>query len=274
MRRNFYFALSFFAAGMFMGANVFSKSLILILILTVSLVYSIKKQDKYSFFVGIFFLIVGFVSYSGIYEYKIASVQKYVNENCSVTLKITDNGSKNTSYVKYTAKIKDINNKKENVKILVTMPKKHTFNYGDVLTLNDVKLKIPDEANSLYDFDYRMYLKAKGIFFTMYAEGINIENTYQGKGIIRSLYSLKNKISEKIKFYLKDDRAYIANAIITGDKNDVPKSIKGDFKRAGLSHLLAVSGLHLTLFVMYLGCFFKKKGYKTTRFIKPVFSIF
>lgn len=275
MRRSFYFALSFFSVGMFMGAKVFSRNLVfvLILILLASLIYTIKKSDKYSFSVGILFLIIGFISYNGIYNYKILSVKDYVDTKSTVTLKITDNGTKNTSYVKYTAKIKDINTKKENIKVLVTFPKKFNFNYGDVLTLKDVTLKIPHEAHTAFDFDYRMYLKAKGIFITVYADSINIENKTEGKGIIRSLYTFRGKISEKIEEHLKDDRAAVANAIITGDKSDISRKIKNDFKRSGISHLLAVSGLHLTLLVMYLGCFFRKENYVTNRFIKPIFSI-
>ena len=273
MRKSFYFALSFFAAGMFFSANIFSKSLILVLILTFSLIYAIKKKEYYPFIAGIIFLLVGFVSYSMVYNHKISAVDEFIGKNSSITLKICDDGYENTSYVKYTAKIKDINNKKQNIKVLVTFPKNHTYSYGDVLTLKDVKLKIPHEALSKNDFDYRMYLKAKGVFVTMYADTINIENKEEGKGIIRSLYSLKGKINEKLSLHLKGDQKHIASAIITGDKSGITPKIKKDFKKSGLSHLLAVSGLHLTLIVSYLGCFFKKKSYIIQRYVKPIFSI-
>lgn len=277
MRRSFYFALAFFSAGMIMGANVFSQKLILIFIvcLVASLVYAILKKDNYAFCVGILFLIIGFVSYSGIYNYKLSEVEEYIGTKSSVTLKICDNGSRSKSYVKYTAKIKNINDKSVNSKVLITFPEKFDFNYGDVLALNDIVLKIPDEAEKSYDFDYKMYLKAKGVFLTSYADGINVKEHAEGRGIVRNLYVLRDKISEKIKLNIKDsDVSAVANAIITGDKSGISRSIKVNFKNSGISHLLAVSGLHLTLLVMYLGCFFNKEKYVINRFVHPIFSIF
>ncbi len=276
MRRSFYFALSFFAVGMFMGANVFSQKLIavFILCLVASLAYAVNKKDNYAFFVGVLFLIIGFLGYNGIYDYKMSKVEEYINNPSSIVLKITDNGTKSISKVKYTAKIKSINQNDKNINAIITLPKKFNFNYGDIIELKDAVLKIPNEAQSSNDFDYRMYLKAKGVFITLYADSINVEDYQRGTGIIRSFYSLRNKISENIyKYILNSDVASIANAIITGDKSNVPNSIKNAFKNAGISHLLAVSGLHLTLLVMYLGCFFDKEKYKVKRYIHPIFSI-
>ena len=108
---------------------------------------------------------------------------------------------------------------------------------------------------------------------TVYAPSDKIEKIADGKGILRSLCVFRNKISEKVHKYLKDDCALVVEAIITGNKSNLQRKIKNAFSASGISHLLAVSGLHLTLLVMYAGGIFKKEDYITIRFVKPVFSI-
>ena len=63
---------------------------------------------------------------------------------------------------------------------------------------------------------------------------------------------------------MDNENAEICSAIAFGDKNSVDPTVKEDFKRAGLIHILVVSGLHMSVLSMILLFVFRKvfrKGY-------------
>ncbi len=59
--------------------------------------------------------------------------------------------------------------------------------------------------------------------------------------------SLNLLCSAKLKNSIKGDAGKLAAAMLLGDKSAVPANIYRDFSRAGLSHYLAVSGLHVSI---------------------------
>lgn len=66
--------------------------------------------------------------------------------------------------------------------------------------------------------------------------------------------TLRTKIVAKIMAVLEKDAGGVAAALSVGEKGAVPKNIYQNIRISGLAHLLAISGLHLTLVVGV--CFF------------------
>ena len=54
------------------------------------------------------------------------------------------------------------------------------------------------------------------------------------------------------------DAGGFASAILLGNRDNLPDTLKRDFRRLGLSHLLAVSGTHFSVMITYLTFFLKK----------------
>jgi len=54
-------------------------------------------------------------------------------------------------------------------------------------------------------------------------------------------------LTQAIRQHLSDQEAEIAAALITGDRSGILPSIRQEFTDAGLAHILAISGLHLTI---------------------------
>lgn len=46
----------------------------------------------------------------------------------------------------------------------------------------------------------------------------------------------------------KDDRAGIAAALVMGDTGAIPRDVMRDYRETGISHMLSISGLHMSLF--------------------------
>ena len=61
------------------------------------------------------------------------------------------------------------------------------------------------------------------------------------------LRKLRSSINEKLSQNLSSPNSAIAMALITGDRSLIPSEVRQQFVDAGIAHILAISGLHLSL---------------------------
>lgn len=62
-----------------------------------------------------------------------------------------------------------------------------------------------------------------------------------------ALDSLRERIATTLTNTIGGDAGGLASALITGDRSGLSRNVTEQFRRAGLSHILAISGLHLSL---------------------------
>ncbi len=127
------------------------------------------------------------------------------------------------------------------------------FQFGDNIKAQ-VLLQEPGLPGNFGEFNYRDYLLRKNIFLT---DNIKIEQVeilgYSEKLTIFSfIYGMRDKITERInQIYQAPDRGLI-KAIITGNRTEIPREWIHLFQDAGVMHILAISGLHVGMIVMFL----------------------
>jgi len=120
-------------------------------------------------------------------------------------------------------------------KILVFDCNNNHYEYGEKLKING-KLKTPKNSTT---FNYRNYLLSKKINYIVYPEKIQKlkkSNNY--------IYILKNKMNEKINHY--KSKNYL-KAFIFGSTELIDEEIIQSYRLNGISHLFAISGMHITL---------------------------
>ena len=61
--------------------------------------------------------------------------------------------------------------------------------------------------------------------------------------------SFRNYINKRIEDNTDDETSGVIMSMMTGERYSIPESISEDYKHAGISHLLAISGFHMTLIV-------------------------
>ena len=128
---------------------------------------------------------------------------------------------------------------------LLFVPRYPVYQYGDeVLVIG--KLQKPQRYD---DFDYAAYLAREGIYSTMLYPGIEIMDRGRGARPLQWVYSLRNKVSQTLEKVLPEPQASLAQAVLLGKRGNVPPQLKEDFAETGTSHLLAISGLHLSIVV-------------------------
>ena len=126
---------------------------------------------------------------------------------------------------------------------LLLVPRYSTYDYGDVLLVTG-KLETPPQLN---DFDYKGYLAHQGIYSTMLYPEIEILETGKGFKPLEWVYSLRNRLSQTLAEVLPEPQASLAQGIILGIRGNIPSSVKANFSYTGTAHLLAISGLHLSI---------------------------
>ena len=126
---------------------------------------------------------------------------------------------------------------------LVFVPRDAGFRYGDTLLLRG-DLRTPPQLD---DFDYEHYLAVKGIYSTLYYPSIEVLETGKGSKLLAWIYSARNSLSRVTVRIMPEPQASIIRGIVLGMRGDIPPETKEAFSRSGTAHLLAISGLHLSI---------------------------
>lgn len=121
--------------------------------------------------------------------------------------------------------------------------------YGDRLQVR-CRLESPPVFT---DFNYAAYLAAKGIgAVCSWPEIIKQDSRQAGKPIMRILYNFKRQALKIINQALPEPSAGLASALLLGYKKTLYSLEELNFQKAGLSHLVAISGGHISLFLNLL----------------------
>ena len=115
-----------------------------------------------------------------------------------------------------------------------------------------------------FSTESKSYNFAKGI--NAYAGDIDsIEVIEHTKGGIKGRLVLLKEHLTRYTMYISDSKTgAIVAALLVGERDYLPDSLRLDFKRIGISHILALSGMHLSILSLGLGkaltlCKVKKK---------------
>ncbi len=110
-----------------------------------------------------------------------------------------------------------------------------------------IRLREPIGARNPFEFDYREWLLGQGIRFQGNVDSLIHKQTYVGSA---GWLHIRRKIDQLIRSSFDPDQVPIAKALLLGQKGDVETADRQAFARSGLSHLMAVSGLHVGFIVM------------------------
>lgn len=142
--------------------------------------------------------------------------------------------------------------------IIVYIPKDRgcNFSIGDTVffwaKLREVSL--PEDSSG---YDYFINLSRRNIFLTANTKNINLFEGNKAFSIIGSLKHHGNIIRNKIsaaadRLFPEGQNSSILKGLLIGDKSDFDDEMYNKFSNAGISHIVAVSGLHLSILVSFL----------------------
>ncbi len=121
----------------------------------------------------------------------------------------------------------------------------------DVVRLRGELADLPRRRNP-GDFDYGAYLRRQRVYARLFASDIVLVGTRRS-GITCLAADVRDGFETRIDRYLVDRRSKgVLRALLLGDRRAIDRSVRDQFARTGLLHVLAVSGLHVMVVGMIL----------------------
>lgn len=201
---------------------------------------------------------------------------KNVSENLEIVGTIISNPMDKQYKNQYILKVEKINENKsyKNTNLQLNVKKEEKLlSYGDKIIIKG-NFEEASSARNEGGFDYKQYLKSKNVYGIISVDKKDIKLIKKNNVDVIDL--LANKVSNsmkiKIEQNLSNETSKLLSGILIGNKNNLQKEIQEDFRNSSLSHVLAISGMHVS-YIM-LGITFVINKMKFNKKISKIITIF
>ncbi len=157
-------------------------------------------------------------------------------------------------------------------KVLLYLAPEQKISYGDYIAISGKPRNINPPTNPS-EFNYANYLHVKGIYHSDYlvydSTKVKVFNT-MSFSLLGRIYAIRHSLKVKISHYIPDKSVQgFAMALLLGIRSDLPEDVVTHYKNTGVTHVLAISGLHVGIIYGVLVWLF---GF--LRYRKPILFIF
>ena len=183
----------------------------------------------------------------------------YPEENILVEGMIISNEEEREYKNRYKLKVLTVNSseKYHSTQIYIEVKKDIEFEYGDKVRLQGEFRKGSEQRNT-GGFNYQLYLKSIHIYGTLKVENYQKISSDNINWVQKSINTIKLVIAENIEKTLEKEETQIVKGLILGDTTALEEELKEKFQIANISHVLAVSGMHIIYIVIGIEVVFKK----------------
>lgn len=228
-------------------ASVMGNGLWLVVLAFLTALFLIFRKNRFSALILSLFSVCGFLFHNNHNKF-IPLNQDLTGEKHIINLKIDETFRSSDKYRKYSAKILSVDSLQiENTKALLYVGK----NIPDLHLNQEIwiyaGLQELQKPLNPYQFDYSKYLRRKGIHYTIF-QNDTIVKLKQPSGFYYDVSVFKKSVYEKMaqNGYSKAT-IDLTGAMFLGDRTEMDPDIENDFRRSGVVHLLAISGLHVMM---------------------------
>ena len=116
---------------------------------------------------------------------------------------------------------------------------------GATITLNGKAFTF-EPATNPGQFDSRQYYRILHIDFGMYSCRTVDESTYYSR-ILNTLFDIRRNLSQRLDDILPPREASVMKTMLLGESSEIDADLKSLYQRNGISHILSISGLHISI---------------------------
>jgi competence protein ComEC len=221
----------------------------------------INKEDRFMLLLPII-ILVGYVRMNAIIAP--TSFDAYCERNCKASvvgeiMRITEKENSTSYYldkiILYPSQDIQISIKQ---KIIAYGEKNSKFKVGNTVCFTGTVSQIMKATNE-GQFDSYAYYLSEGIRYQMFAESMKcIDDSYSRYQM--ALATIRSKVSSVYRHILPSEEAGVMQAMFLGQKQALDTDIKNLYQRNGISHILSISGLHISFLGLLLYKILKKIG--------------
>ncbi len=121
--------------------------------------------------------------------------------------------------------------------------------YGDRVRLLGIKLRPIESFKNPGGFNLKRFYERQSIYARGFVNGdeqiisFGLDESYSP--ILHYIDSLRIKYGNFARENFQSPQSEILNAITVGEKRGIPQEVRTEFSKAGVAHVLAISGLHV-----------------------------
>ena len=171
---------------------------------------------------------------------------KYYDEKCEITGTITDVDYSGEYTTTVTVKCDKINGKSHNYKLLCYVDKGCVMSNQEFSKVSFIGI-IEEFSSTENGFGGKTYYASRGYSATV--DDIDDLQVIKENSdpVAKFFSSLSKNISDTLKLRTNFETGALLSALITGDRSDLDANTRLNFSRIGISHILALSGMHLAI---------------------------
>lgn len=263
--------------GVFVFFSLFENSYFRILLVSVTflaLIFSFIIRKRKIFLRALTILSLVSIVFSYVYfDLWFKAYDRYEGEATVIgTIESFDNSSYNAVLQIKTSNINDTRFSRYNIIVYLDKDEYYGYSIG-----SKVKLKgVIESASRSENFDAESYYNSRGI--SGFINDVTyFEITDVGEyPISYKIKDFRNSMCRKIIYNSNENVGGLLCALLLGEKDYLPVGTKLDFSRIGISHILALSGMHLAILTIGLTKLlrFLRVGKKTATVFGIFFTIF
>ncbi|MAF14288.1 MAG: hypothetical protein CMI53_05380 [Parcubacteria group bacterium] len=236
------------ALASFIAINDFWLFLMGLLIMIGSVFLWSKKFWRF-IFIGVIIIVVGIWRYQfSVPKIDETKISFYVEQQVFFKGLVVKEADQRINHTKLTVEVQGLENKKVNGKVLVGVPLYPKYQYGDLVSIS-CKLRSPEPFNG---FAYDRYLAKSDIYSQCSFPRVKLISRGNGDYLLTKIFEFKNKLKLIINKNLPEPQASLFSAISLGSRRGVPQELSDKFSITGTSHLIAISGMHITIITVIL----------------------
>lgn len=157
-------------------------------------------------------------------------------------------------------------------KVLAIIDKYPLYDYGDIVEAQGLWIA----GEKIGSFDYALYLRRYNISLLSYYPRLNYNSDIKIRKKLFKVFihKFKKKLANTFDANLSVSSSAMAKAMLLGDKSGLSHEDRQGFSKTGLSHIVAISGLHISLlssillsFLLAIGLSRKKSFYLIVVFL-------
>jgi len=238
--------------GICLGLYLKNIALFIFLIEIFIIFIKLKKINKSSSFILIIVTIVSIIFYINTIfnNYKYENLYKNIDE-CKAIVEVVSLKEEKEYINKYIVKLKEIslssnkiiNKLYKNNKFIMYVSKDIELEFGDIIYIS-ANFKKAESPKNFKGYNYERYLRQNKIYGILNIDKVEIIN--KNRNVFYFIQKIKQNLKDNILENYNKEVAGFLIGILLGDKSILTDDVKNDFKDSNLSHILAISGMHVS----------------------------
>lgn len=279
MNRPICIASIFYMIGILVGLYLqISIALLSIVLVIVCIIMYAITSDVRKCVIYVCISVVGIMQIH-ILENNYNGISSKIPEEVTIKALITSNANEKEYKYTYTVTVSEINGKKleKSIQLMLNIKKnkikKDAPKFGNIVEITGT-YEEPNTARNYKGFDYRQYLKSRNIYGTIDCEKYEIIATNKINVASNIVNYVQNNIKENMFNILDEEQSALCVGILIGDREKISDITEDNFKKSNLTHMLAVSGSHITYIIVALTTILSKTNRKFSLIITIFFLLF